>query len=205
MGDLSMDPRVTELHCIMPIDNIELVMTHGILSYERAAKLTHHSVALQPVQERRDQKQVPGGLKLHQYANLYFHARNPMLFRRLSEAADLCVLQVSIDVLETSGTVITDCNAASDYVRFLAPSQASVLNFDDIYAMDWRHQNNPSRYYQHKSRKCAEVLVPHAVEPQFLSGAYVIDDAAATRLRAAGFHLQVKVDPVLFFRQASGA
>ncbi|MHB1618216.1 MAG: DUF4433 domain-containing protein [Metallibacterium sp.] len=205
MGGLIVDPRVTELHCIMPITNIGSVMTHGILSYERAARLAHRSVALQPVQERRDQKQVPGGLKLHQYANLYFHARNPMLFRRLSEAADLCVLQVSTDVLETSGTVITDRNAAADYVRFLAPSQASVLNFDDIYAMDWRHQNNPSRYYQHRSRKCAEVLVPHEVKTQFLSGAYVIDDAAATRLRAAGFHLQAVVNTVLFFRQAGGA
>ena len=82
-----MDPRVTELHCIMPIDNINSVMTHGILSHERAAKLPHRSVALQPVQDRRDQKQVPGGLKLHQYANLYFHARNPMLYKRLAVRA----------------------------------------------------------------------------------------------------------------------
>ncbi len=74
-----------------------------------------------------------------------------------------------------------------------------------LYAVDWRHPGDQVAYWRHKSRKCAEVLVPHAVEPQFLSGAYVIDDAAATRLRAAGFHLQVKVDPVLFFRQASGA
>lgn len=62
-----MDPRVTELHCIMPIANIPLVLTHGILSYERAAKLPHRSVAMQPVQERRDQKHVPSGLRLHQY------------------------------------------------------------------------------------------------------------------------------------------
>jgi hypothetical protein len=40
------DPRVTELHCIMPIANIGSVMQRGILSNERAAKLTHHSVAL---------------------------------------------------------------------------------------------------------------------------------------------------------------
>ncbi len=75
----------------------------------------------------------------------------------------------------------------------------------DIYAVDWRHPGDQVAYWRHKSRKCAEVLVPHAVEPQFLSGAYVIDDAASARLRAAGFHLQVVVDPVLFFRQASGA
>ena len=80
-----MDSRVTEFHCIMPISNIASVMTHGILSYDRASKLRHRSIALQPVQDRRDKKQVSGGLKLHQYANLYFNARNPMMFKRLSE------------------------------------------------------------------------------------------------------------------------
>lgn len=74
-----MDARVTEFHCIMPIGNVPSVLEHGILSYELAAKLAHHSVAMPEVQDLRDKKQVPGGLKLHQYANLYFHARNPML------------------------------------------------------------------------------------------------------------------------------
>src|SRR5262245_50998174 len=140
-----MDPRVKELHCIMPMANTASVLKHGILSYDRAAKLAHQSVALQPVQDKRDQKQVPGGLKLHQYANLYFHARNPMLFKRKDEASKLCVLSVSTGVLNTKGCVITDCNAASDYVRFLAPSQWEVLDYEDIYAADWRHPNNPPR------------------------------------------------------------
>lgn len=135
-----MDPRITEFHCIMPITNIGSVMAHGILSYERAARLQHHSVALQPVQDRRDAKRVPGGLKLHQYANLYFHARNPMMFKRRDEANGLCILRVSVQVLNQAGTVITDCNAASDYVRFLAPAQWRFLNLDDIYAEDWRHR-----------------------------------------------------------------
>lgn len=199
-----MDPRVTELHCIMPIANIGSVLQHGILSYERAAKLAHRSVALQPVQERRDQKQVPGGLKLHQYANLYFHARNPMLFRRLSEAESLCVLQVSADVLALPRVVITDCNAASDYARYLAPSQWRLLDFDDIYALDWRHPDDPPRYYQHKSRKCAEALVPNRVESRFLRGAYVMNANVARVLAGLGFGLPIRIDPVLFFQQANG-
>lgn len=142
-----MDPLVTELHCIMPIANIESVMAHGILSHERAAKLKHRSVAMQPVQDGRDQKQVPRGLKLHQYANLYFHARNPMLFKRLPQVAGLCVLRVSVRVLGLPGTVITDCNAASDYVRFLAPAQWRFINFDDVYAPSWTHPDNRTRYF----------------------------------------------------------
>jgi ssDNA thymidine ADP-ribosyltransferase, DarT len=70
-----MNARVTEFHCIMPIENIPSVLARGILCHENAAKLYHKSVALRNVQDVRGQKQVPGGLKLHQYANLYFHAR----------------------------------------------------------------------------------------------------------------------------------
>ena len=195
-----MDPRVTEFHCIMPIENIGSVMQHGILSYERAAKLPHRSVALQPVQDRRDQKQVPGGMKLHQYANLYFHARNPMMFKRLAEVHNLCVLRVAANVLQLAGAAITDQNAASDWVRFLAPQQWHVLDFDDIFAMDWRHPGEQIRYWQHKSRMCAEMLVPHAVEPRFVSGAYVADQAALLKVSAVAPTLPVVVNPVLFFR-----
>ena len=184
----------------MPIANIESVMVRGILSYEGAAKLEHRSVAMQPVQDRRDQKQIPGGLKLHQYANLYFHARNPMLYKRLPEVAGLCVLRVSVDVLDLSGTVMTDCNAASGYVRYLAPSQWRFVNFDDVYAHDWRHPDNPPRYFQHRSRKCAEVLVPHSVEARYIRGAYVADASIGKALTAAGFGLAPSVDPVFFFR-----
>lgn len=199
-----MDPRVTELRCIMPIANAASVMAYGILSHDRAAQLVHRSVALQAVQDRRDQKQVPGGLKLHQYANLYFDARNPMMFKRKGDAANLCVLRVSVEVLGLANVVITDCNAASMYVRYLAPSQWRLLEFDDIFASDWRHPGDSTRYFQHKSRKCAEVLVPRCVESRFLRGAYVMNSQVGAQLQAAGFTLPVKVDPVLFFQQASG-
>lgn len=193
-----MDARVTELHCIMPIGNITSVMRHGILSHEQAAKLPHHSVAMQEIQDKRDQKSVPNGLRLHQYANLYFHARNPMLFKRRHE--DVCVLRLSMDVFAMPEAVITDQNAASDYVRFLSPTQWAVLDFDDIFAMDWRHPGDPYRYYRHKSRKCAEVLLPQRIAPNLITGAFVVDEAARGRLNQAGFTLPIVIDPEFFFR-----
>lgn len=195
---MSMDNRVAELHCIMPIRNIPSVLENGVLSHERAAKLKHHSVAMQVIQDKRDVKAVPGGLKLHQYANLYFHARNPMLFKRRYE--DVCVLRISTGVLQLQGVAITDQNAASDYVRFLAPSQWRLLDFDDIFARDWTHPEEPIRGYRHKSRKCAEVLVPHFVQPAMLIGAYVLDEVARTRLIHEGFALPINVDSDFFFQ-----
>src|SRR5947207_15972744 len=129
-----MDPRVTEFQCIMPLDNIPSVLKHGILSNERVAKLPHRSVAMQNVQERRDLKQVPRGLKLHQYANLYFHARNPMLYKRKETAAELCVLCISLDVLKIEGVVLADCNASGNYVLLLEriPAYERFRDLDDI-------------------------------------------------------------------------
>jgi ssDNA thymidine ADP-ribosyltransferase, DarT len=194
-----MDTRVTEFHCIMPLHNISSVMRHGILSYESAAKLAHHSVAMQPVQDLRDQKTVPGGLRLHQYANLYFHARNPMLYVRMAEASNLCVLRVATSVLQIQGTVVSDQNAASNYVRFYAPSQLRLLPFDDIFAHDWTHPDRIT-YWRQKARKCAEVLVPNSVPPESIEGAYVVDQGAAVRLAAFGFRDAIAVNAALFFR-----
>lgn len=194
-----MDARIVELHCIMPMANLASVLQHGILSYERVAALRHHSVAMPEVQERRDQKQVPGGLRLHQYANLYFHACNPMMYKRLDQADALCVLRVNRDVMQLPGVVLTDQNAASDYVRFLALGQIGEIDMDRVYALDWRHQDRIT-FYRQKAAKCAEVLVPGQVEPHFLMGAHVVDAAARDRLSALGFQLPIAVSPALFFR-----
>lgn len=195
-----MDARVTELHCIMPIANLPSVLQHGILSNERATQLPHHSVASQPVQQRRDQRQVPGGLKLHQYANLYFHARNPMMYSIQDAAPRLCVLRVSIDVLTLDGVAITDRNAASTYVRFCSPRQWKLLDFGDIFALDWTVSDDQIRGWQRKSRKCAEVLIPHVVEPRFITGIYVADSTAAASAGMVAPNLFSVLNPLLFFR-----
>lgn len=140
-----MPQRVTELHNIMPIANILSVLAHGIVSYEQAVVLSHASVALLAVQDRRDNKQVPGGLRLHQYANLYFCARNPMLYKRLDQRDSLCFLRVSRRILAQQHVIMTDMNASSDYVRFYrSPDGLRYLDFDQVYADDWRHPGNPA-------------------------------------------------------------
>ncbi|EMN4465891.1 DUF4433 domain-containing protein [Aeromonas hydrophila] len=193
-----MPQRVTELHCIVPICNIRSVMQHGILSYERAAALPHTSVAMQAVQDRRDLVQIPRGLKLHQYANLYFHARNPMMYLRKGQAEQLCVLKVSRNVLAVASVVIADQNASSTYVRFLSPQQLASLNLDRVYAQDWRSDDQIT-YFQQKAAKCAEVLVPYSVPQSLIIGAYVVNNTAKASLQATGFSLPITINPDLFF------
>lgn len=192
------DPRVIELHGIMPIAHLASVIEHGILSRARAERLRRPPAMLKVDPDGRDAQSVPRGRRLNEYARLYFHAGNPTLFERQGEAAGLCVLRVSTEVLELPGTVITDGDASSDYVRCLSPSQSEVLDFDDIYSVDWWHPGDLARGFQHRYRKCAEVLVPDRVEPRFLNGAYVVDSDAAGLVTGWGAGLPIEVAPSLF-------
>jgi hypothetical protein len=60
----------------------------------------HRSVAMAQIQDRTRLIRVPGGRPLHEYANLYICARNPMMFKRRSDHGALCVLRVSTAVLD---------------------------------------------------------------------------------------------------------
>jgi len=130
--------EIIEFHNLMPIVNIPSVLENGILSYSEVTKLEHKSIAMDGVQTRRN-KRVPGGLQLHQYANLYFHARNPMLYVRRVE--NICILRIAKSISDVPGVVFTDRNAASNYVRFLGIRQVDTLNYRTIYARDWNDGN----------------------------------------------------------------
>jgi hypothetical protein len=190
---------VGEFQNITLIKHVPSILQHGIVSYAGAKKLPHESIALQAVQDERDKKQVPGGLALHEYANVYFHARNPMMSRRRDEAPRLCVLRVSVDILNISGAVITDQNAASKYVRFSAPDRLKYMNRDYIFARNWKYPNDQIEEWRHSSAKCAEALIPKSIPPNYLLGAYVVNDAARTQLASLGFALPIDVDADLFF------
>jgi ssDNA thymidine ADP-ribosyltransferase, DarT len=84
--------ELDELHYITPIENVLSICEHGILSHNRMRKLglVHTSVAMQEVQDIRKGVMVPGsaGKPLHEYANLYICARNPMLLKRKAHTSN---------------------------------------------------------------------------------------------------------------------
>jgi len=191
---------ITELQCIMPIENLPLVMQHGILSHKRAKKVSHHSVALEDVQNRRRSKRVPGGRPLHDYANLYFHARNPMMFKRKAEHRQLSILRISPKVLDIPGVVVTDMNAARGIARFM-PAMEGLAALDDrmVFAEDWRHPGDYAGYERHQGVKCAEVLVPDAVPPTLILGVYVSCGQSKGQVESIMGNVSVKVNAHLFF------
>jgi hypothetical protein len=166
--------EVKELHFITSIENLGSVLARGILSHDGASRVSHKSVALEDVQDRRRGKLVPNGGRLHGYANLYFHARNPMMYYLVcQDYDDLVVIQVSSAVLDLPDTVLTDGNAASAGTRFY-PSPDGLENLDSqlIFARYWADTD----YWTHQERKRArnaEVLVPNLVSSNYIRGCYV--------------------------------
>lgn len=191
--------KLAEFQNITPLVNIPSILRNGILSHVEASKLPHQSVALQEVQDKRDKIQIPGGLALHEYANVYFHARNPMMSRRRNEAHSICVLRVSTEILKISGAVITDQNAVSKYVKFSAPDRLRVMDLDYVFAANWKHPDNQIEEWRHSSAKCAEALIPKKIPPDYLLGAYVVSEAVRGQLKELGFALPIEVNADLFF------
>lgn len=187
-----------ELYYIAPISVVDSIMRYGILSHKQAAPVKHDNISDPVVQARRDKVKIPHGLDLHDYANLYFDAHNPMLCKRQNEAGRICVLIISQEVLTIPGSVISDRNASSGYVRFYSsPEGLEELDFDMIYSRDWRDANQ-FRYFEKKSRKCAELLVPHQISPDFITGALVANETAKAALAETSFGLTISVDPGTF-------
>jgi hypothetical protein len=164
-------------------------------------RVAHESVAMKEVQERRRVKAVPGGRPIHDYANLYFCARNPMLFKRRDEHESLCVLRISPAVLDLPDVVVTDQNAASDYARFArAPEGLEIVDRALVFAAYWKHPEDPIADWRHASAKCAEVLVPDCVEPSYITGAYVSCGEAQAAVAALDLKWPIAVNPSFFFR-----
>ncbi|MDE3091063.1 MAG: DUF4433 domain-containing protein, partial [Chloroflexota bacterium] len=131
-----------ELHYITSIANVPSILKRGILSHRGASSLQHTSVAMPEIQDRRAKKTVPGGKRLHGYANLYLCARNPMLYKRKELHKELCVLQVNTSALNLRGVIIADGNAASDYTGFWAsPAGLDRVDRDVVFIEYWTDPN----------------------------------------------------------------
>jgi len=180
-----------------PVENLASIAEHGILSHVHAAAVRHASVALESVQDHRATKRVPGGRPLHEYVNLYFDARNAMMFMRRS--SDLIVVRVRPCVLDLANVVVSDGNAANGPTRFFpSPAGLEHLDADRVYAEWWTH----SDYWEQQERKRqrqAEVLVPDVVTSDHILGCYTWTDAEATRCRLLVADWTVEVKPHVYF------
>lgn len=222
--------EIKELHYITHIDNISSILCRGILSHQAVQRLPHKTVHDKKVQARRAERVIPNGLPLHQYANLYFCARNAMLntitrqrsitakrpkteqaclfpehaitHQRSISREELAILQIAPAVLNLPNVIITEINAAADIEpRWHAVANGlPKLDAGIIYAHSWNHPD-PNEKRNLKQHMMAEALVPRQVPPEHITGAYVVSQAVADNLSQSAPTLEnVMVLPYMFFQ-----
>ncbi len=196
---------LTELHCISPIENVPSILERGILSHLRAEKVPHVSVANPSVQRERSAKRVPPRDRpLHAFANLYFDARNPMMYVLVQEEPErhtqLCVLRIRTHVLDLPGVMVTDRNAATTIARFYSPAEGILALDASLVFADWWTDRAALEQERRRQIRCAEVLVPDFVPPTFIEGAFVSCDASGHVISGLAPTLPAAVNPHLFFQ-----
>lgn len=169
-------------------------------------KIEHVDLSNPSVQKRRDLIKVPNHRPLHDYANLYFDARNPMLYYliRNTNVDNLCVLCINKQVLDLPNTVITDRNAACSLAIFETPKNAlNLLNFDIIFARYWNDDNFLEKE-EKKQIKCAEILVLNKVSSHNIICIKVGTQKALKKVEELGIKLPIHLDKDLFFDSLKG-
>jgi hypothetical protein len=181
-------------------DNLASIMQHGIVSHQLAERIAHRDIADQGVQETRAGKIVPPDRRpLHSYANLYINPRNIVVYRFIKDTIDaggssddICIVRVSLAVLDIPGVVVTDRNAAS-WPQWMAPDDGlAALDHSDVFATYWNGKD-------HAQRMCAEVLVPDRVPPEYFEAVIVCSSAAQRAVGAMSGRVAVEVKGRLYF------
>lgn len=192
------------LYNINNLNNLKSIFCHGILSHNliKERHIDHCDISNHSVQGLRDNKTIPGGKNLHDYANLYIDARNPMMFTEThnNDVNKLCVICVDKRVLDLEGTIVTDRNAAARFALFMTPDKGiESLDFDIIRLRDWTH-SKPLIQKNQRQIKCAEVLVLNHVPIEYLIKIKVATKAAYDEVCNYILNVPVEIDRDIFFK-----
>ncbi len=196
-------PDIKSLYYITHRENVPSILKDGILSHQY---VEDNHVKYTPIYDaaivsNRKQKSTPAGQGLWAYANVYFQARNPMLYRVLSEKSskEIVVIGVQPRVLTCPGVFITDGNAASGPTEFYGLKdglKAISANWKTITSEWWNSVDGSKR------KIMAECLIPNQIAPDLIHSIYVADHETAVQLRTAISPNTIPVipEPTIFFR-----
>ena len=191
--------RLRYLYYIVHKDNIASVLASGALLCRSRARALAAGIPADisdpEVNQRRSGKIDPiRRQQLHDYVNLYFRARNPMLYVRRQLQSDLVVLCVDGRLLWEENVLFTDGNAASGATKFFDNlADLKELDWDCLYADRWNDFDDGKR------TRCAEILVPGSVPLSRVARAVVSNEPLRDELTRLRWPTRVDVRPEGFF------
>jgi hypothetical protein len=192
---------VKQLYYITHVRNVQSILRYGIRSHESVERegIEYYPIYDAEIIGRRKEIRTPDGRVLWDFANLYFQARNAMLYRVVTEksADELAVLAVSKGILLQRDIFISTGNAASGGSLIL-PKKAGLAQIDaDVLNMEyWKVEDGSKR------KMMAECLVPESVPSSLIETIYVASHRAAEQVKAEVPQTDIPIipEPHLFFQ-----
>ncbi len=182
---------------ICHVSNIESILENGIFARAQIEEeeIKHTDIHNPQVLARRD-KEVPSGKNLREYVNLYFQARNAMLYRLIHNFGreDIVVLSIKSSVIELEGSYFTDRNAATHAAEFY--SDIKKLNRIDKKILKneyWTDSDDT------KQKMMAEVLVADKISPDNIIAIYLLQKNDTIKKLAESKSIPVVTEPHMFF------
>lgn len=194
--------EVKSLFYITHRDNLPSILRAGILSHLLVQQRGLESVSIYDEDIVRSKKDriLPDGRSLWSFANVYFQARNPMLYRVLHEwdASEIAVVGVKPSVLSMPGAYIALGNAASRITPILPAAEGRrelVRIWPIIQSEYWDARDGSKRTIM------AECLVPDHIPPEAIHSVFVANHEEAEEFkRLVPPRVAVVPEPAMFFR-----
>lgn len=172
--------KLVGLRHMTHVDNVPGVMRDGLRCRDDLAADAFTDVSDGEVQDRRRLDPIHSR-RLKSYVPLYFSPLNAMYYRVVkTHGADrLCIVEVSPEVIDRPGVLVTDRNAAAGGVRF-GKGRAGLRAVDAAatFSREYLGEN-----HERDQRRQAEVLVPDRVGPHHVRALHVVSQQAASSIR----------------------
>ena len=75
-----------------------------------------------------------------------------------------------------------------------------MVDQDHVFADDWTNPYDQRAEWRHKSIKCAEVLVPDQITPNYILGVYVSESKPLQQIQTIDPSISVRINSHLFFQ-----
>ncbi len=185
------------LYYICHVSNIESILENGIFARAQIKKkeIKHEDIHDDGVLMLRD-KEVPSGKNLREYVNLYFQARNAMLYRLVQNFGreNLAILSIKSSVIESEGSYFTDRNAATHAAEFY--SDIKKLNRIDKKILKNEYWTDSA---DTKQKMMAEVLVEDKVSPDNIMAIYLPQKSDTIKKLVGSKNISIIIEHSMFF------
>ncbi len=193
--------EIKSLYYITHIENINSILSQGIVSHQNVVEkgLKYTAIYDAEIVSNRKTKSTPIGKSLWEYSNVYFQARNPMLYRVVLEKGvrEIAVIALYPQALNSPGAFITDGNAANNITEFYNYEDGIkiISKMWDIIRGEWWNSLDGS-----KRKIMAECLIPNVIPSHLIHSIYVANHNIAEQVKSLiTREIPVIPEPTMFF------